>query len=254
MKRICGLVAMICSVCLLISCRGGSDNVENPSADKQSVSQTAEIYADILRDYKTIVYKRLSTDWDNNSQGILLPSYVKFNETDDTQLYDGVPLSMRWSNMIIEMTSGMSAPQEASFGYILWDMNADDVPELFWVKEDYSLLAIFTYYEDTVVLLDAFWPRYQGVITDNGELYTRGSGGATYTYFLARSLTKERKWERQALFGIDGWNEEAKTEQYIEWVNGEKTVIDKARFETLLAQRAFVNGAEWTNGSIEQIG
>lgn len=68
-------------------------------------------------------------------------------------------------------------------------MNSDNTPELFWVRADHSIVAIFTCRNGQVVLLDAYWSRYRACINRDRQLFTRGSSGAADNYSDFLSLT-----------------------------------------------------------------
>ena len=71
---------------------------------------------------------------------------------------------------------------EADYGYILYDLNGDGTPELFWVRADHSIVAVFTYYQNQLTFLDASWSRYYGFISPMGQLCYSGANGAVENY------------------------------------------------------------------------
>lgn len=179
MKRITALL-----VCLLILLCGCSEQVKD---DSFAQSQSCALYDDIIEDYRNIVSFRLLDDFE------YLWNYGEFIELSEPLLnaltVSGSDLDYRWSNMIVEMPTADST--QSSFGYILTDINDDNCPELFWVRDDHTVLAVFTVHDEQIVLLDAFWSRYVCVITDDGKLYTRSSGGADITDYELRDLSSD---------------------------------------------------------------
>ncbi|MBE6763430.1 MAG: hypothetical protein E7553_03620 [Ruminococcaceae bacterium] len=239
------LVLLYC-IGILSGCRTaypGTPQTENDTSATFATQTDSSLYTEVLNEYKAIVSRRLQSDFQqrwNNGEHIGIPDTVAAASSESS-------LKEHWSNMIIEMTSGLTSIREESFDYVLCDINDDTVPELFWVREDHTLLAIFTYAQDQVVLLDAFWPRYKGVITQEGLLYTRSSGGAVYTNYVIRSLTSEGQWEEYASFGTDGYNEGENELCYYETVENIRTIVDRHRFDTLLEQWPFEHGDRWLN-------
>ena len=133
-------------------------------------------YADLVEDFRKIIAYRMGPDFENEwDDGMQIP------DVSDTLTNTVMNQVYRWGDMIVELPRGDKAATEAAFGYILHDLNADGTPELFWVHKDHTICAIFTYWQDTPVLLDAYWPRYSGYVNQYGQLYSLGSGGAQDT-------------------------------------------------------------------------
>ena len=99
----------------------------------------------------------------------------------------------------------------ADYGYILKDINNDGVPELFWVRDDYSLLAAFTISEGKAVTIGAYSSRNKGFVMDTGEIYQYAAGGSELT--LIKTVGNYRD------------------ENYYEIVDGQKHAISKDKFD-----------------------
>ncbi len=154
-------------------------------AKSEDVSLTEPRYAAVIEDFNKLVSYRLSPDFEeswNRGDSILY--------SDTMRKAMNTEASIRWPIMVITMVNGLDSPAYDSFGWLLYDMNKDQVPELFFVREDHSILAVFTIVNDEPMLIDAFWNRYKGVITENGELYTLSSGGANANTYTIKSLDK----------------------------------------------------------------
>lgn len=94
----------------------------------------------------------------------------------------------------------LSAQQNG--GYVLHDLNADGVPELFWVGADHSILAVFTRNDRHMVLLDGFFGRYRGYVSEYNGFYTHGSNGAADNRCIVYSL-EDSQWKAQLRFGME---------------------------------------------------
>lgn len=207
-------------------------NVPQGKPEPETVS-----YEEFLAGYEELVDYRLSdtfeADWND---GKTLPVNGTLRK-----VFEGT--EAEWSNMVVEMTDGLDTPDKGDFGYITKDLNGDDTPELLWVRKDRTLLAIFTTVDGNPKLLDAFWPRYQGVITDDGGLFSRSSGGVSIRYDL-QQLTPEGDLSTVHTFGIDGGSAELGP-AYYEIVDNQTVNVDEAHFEILLAENPFTFGAGW---------
>ncbi len=141
-----------------------------PQIQEDILDAGGESYEDILegfREYATyIINDDVQTACD---EGVFVPSFI-----DETNVY-------RWGCMQAELSIWhyRSIPKEqGSFGYALEDLNGDGSDELILLLIDYSVLAIFTTVGGEVRLVDAYWPRHDCMISDDGTLYTLSSGGA----------------------------------------------------------------------------
>ena len=219
-----------------------------------SLDAYSHIYAEILEDYEKIVDFRLSDGFENDWNGgkdvglsstLLAAKYDEF----ENRATHGNTLDLKWNYMLADMTDGLNAAEKSSFGYILQDLNEDAVPELFWIRNDGVILAVFTIRNNEPILLDAFWPRYKCVITDNGELYTFSSGGTFYSSYDIRKLTSTGELTLITSFGLDGGTSESGV-QYYEVVDGAKVAIEEMRFNSLLVEYPFVSGTKWSKTEI----
>lgn len=198
------------------------------------------LYEDILKDYDDLIAAQLTgtfrADYSEGryQEGEALTRAQKRNED----------LGIRWGYMLWDMTTGLSDPGKNSFGSITRDINGDGVPELFWIREDKTLLAVFTIIGDEPIVLDAYWARCDAVMTDDGKLYRINSGGAANSYYDIMTLSTEGKLVAEQSFGMNGGSAETGT-LYYEVVDGEQTAITEARFNELLAAYPFQWGESW---------
>jgi hypothetical protein len=195
------------------------------AAEQYAVAQNISLntidpaYITILNDYRTMVKFRLSEEFETDYNGDEIP---ELSQTLQQCIDTAEPY--KWGDMWVEMTSGINTPTEASFGYILQDLNGDGTAEMIWLRQDRTLLALFTIQNDAPVLVDAFWPKHDGYITEQGYLFTAGSGGVATDYQVRTMDGKPiAQFRRDA-------------EIFFETVDGKEQSIDPARFEALLQQ------------------
>lgn len=197
-------------------------------------------YEAVLEDLEALLDQRMSdtfkTDWADGTvtEGPALAQAL--TEDDD--------LRLKWGYMLWDMTAGAEDVTRSSFGYIIGDMDADAVPELLLLREDRTLLAIFTEVDGTVRLVDAFWPRYEAVLTDAGEKYSITSGGAAFNRYDISALHSGGTWHCKTGFGMEGGSADTGT-LYYELVEGEKTTVSEERFDELMEAHPFQWGDSW---------
>lgn len=206
-------------------------------------------YKEILSDYEKLVDYRLSKTFeeDYNSGKELELSEMLSRCIVADHLED---IGYRWNNMLAEMVSGLTDPTSKSFGYLLRDINGDGVQELFWVRCDGFILAVFTIYGQKVQIVDAHWQRYKTVVTEEGELYTRSSSGAADTIFEIKKLgANNGELTLVKRFGTEGVESSTGT-VYYEVTEEKKIIVDEARFAQLLSIYSFEAGKDWEELSI----
>ena len=130
------------------------------------------LYWQTIRDFRTILQHRLKPDW--SWDGTMPP----VSDTMTQMLKDASHMSSQWAAMIADLPT-YDARSENAFGYILYDLNNDDVPELFFVRNDYSIVAVFTCYRDQLKLLATCSSRAAGYVSENGTFYAWAAGGAS---------------------------------------------------------------------------
>ena len=148
--------------------------------------------------------------------------------------------------MLADMTAGMKNPSRDSFGYIFKDLDGDGTQELLWVSSDYNtVFAVFAVYDGDAELIDAYWPRYSGVVTDGGELYTLGSSGAdTFEYAVSRlDNNKENPLKSAKRFGCQSG-------QYYADIDGTAVSISEEDFQKLLSENPFEFGQSWKENKL----
>lgn len=252
MKRNKYIIFSVIAFFVLIGCQNKKSvyNVvrENPITSPSNY-QSIDIYEDILTDYKKIVNFRLSADFEEkwNNGNFIEISETLTNAKDssyNSQMSTDNSLNENWSYMLTGMTNGLENPTRESFGYILKDINADGNAELFWVREDHTILAVFTVRDNSPILLDAFYNRYSCVVTKDWQLYTQSTDGAVYTSFGIYNLSSDSVLICTMQFGTDGYSEETGT-VYYKIEDNERISISKSQFDELLNLYPFEHSQAW---------
>ena len=206
-------------------------------------------YATILADYKNIILFRLSDtfsqDWSN---GVC----VELSDMLQTTIDNNSDLANRWDTMIVELPNSSEAEDINYYGYILYDLNADNTPELFLVRADHSIAAIFTYYNEQIVLLDAFWSRSRACITQDGRLFTNGSNGAADNHYYFKSLTNNGQLVRTYGFFSQSVYADNSVE-FFEFNEGDITPISQEEYVNFYSTYPFEQSEFWLNIPVESL-
>lgn len=205
---------------------GTTEATKSPEIQWPGGAPYLSAYWDAICDYKTILEHRLSKKWDLEKP---LPDFSDtFQEAlDKDTISDDLLRTMIWE------TAHFDDDRLKDFGYILYDLDGNKIPELFWVRKDYSIVAVFTYYKEELRILDMYWSRYRGNIADNGQYFTCASDGAADNSCNVYILDKGKLEEVFCFYrSSDG---KADTVGYYETASKVKIEIDEARFQNLSA-------------------
>jgi|GEM_PF-1802653 len=217
---------LICSA--LVACSSEvstKETIETPNESNESKTTEKptlpEPYQEILEQYKEII-----EIWNLDDQS---EDYQKFSEAIEKEEYPNPygsdSKNAYWFYMIIDG----KYPKTAKYGYILKDINADGVPEMFWVRDDYSLLAAFTITEGKAITLGAYYYRSDGFVMDSGRIMIHGSGGAGAGGYALYELPQGGK--ELVLIKMIGYDCTYDKEEYTEYVDGQEQIIEKAVFD-----------------------
>ena len=205
------------------------------------------VYGDLLIDYSSLVNFRLSDKfeeiWNENDNidfGSAFNEIIK--EYNKRMLACGSDSVGSWSNMIVEMKNKQDLTVE-SFGYVLFDMNDDGVDELFWTRSDNSILAVFTCFNNNIVMLDVFWSDYKAIVTEQGYLYTLAYDGANNQVYEIKKLSEGAKFEQVKQWAVEYCDDYSV--MYYEYVNSKKIEISKSEFEGFVADNIFEHSDVW---------
>lgn len=232
------LILLIIVALILCGCKSTKKDTNSQTASPENLP---EPYIAILSDYRTIVDFRLSNNFEDFYNNGIDP---EISDELTSSISDGI--EYQFSAMLVDMTVGLGNPSRESFGYILQDVNKDGSAELFWVREDYFILAVFSIQDGQAKLIDAFWPRHKMIVTDEGFLYTQGSSGADFTSYKVSKIAGDGGISEIAEFGTEG-------KSYYEIIDGNKKSIGQTRFDQLIRMYPFEEGAHWRSTSIYKI-
>ena len=268
MKKTLVYLMMLCALLTLVSC--AKENPVTKEETKTAETKTAEsvtqgdkpveedvaadcetAYAALTSDFQKLVEFRFSDEftdtWYDHIKSVgfseifngLLDSYAS-EEHDD-------PIS----NMIDKLPNSFSEQGTEDFGVIRYDLNEDRIPELFWAHKDHTIVAVFTYQNGAVTLLDTFRPGYQGYVSQQGVLYGWGTVGASDLRCSVYELTDDGTVEMILGFssGMDILGDPTKTICY-EYKGNAKTKITQSRFEELAKQYPREHGKFWLETAI----
>lgn len=206
--------------------------------DQESSADAAEGYDALIQEYKKIVEYRLSSE-SVNSFDMELSSQL------NTMIDSREGMYYRWSCMIAEMKwYTQETLTLAHYGYVLMDINRDDVPELIWCSADQEkVFAIFTLQEENPVLLDCYWSRYSGVIQDNDLIYTLGSSGAEYYEFMTYQIDPDA-----VMVLVEGYRRDG--DSYYQFLSDQFQEIEQERFETLTENYPIESGTHFKQQTV----
>jgi len=94
--------------------------------------------------------------------------------------------------------------------------------------------SIFTLQNEKPVLLASFWSRNSGVISEDGVIYSVGSGGAAYTYLSSFILEKNADTLTQLTNIRNDYSIIENNLYFIEIVNGKNCYITEQEFVEFL--------------------
>ena len=197
--------------------------IPNTSQAEQGLGVPSE-YEEILAQYQVIVNSWSS---DNDEEGY--PNFTKDFENNKLPYPNGSE-EYEWSEMLIDG----KYPKHSKYGYILKDINEDNVPEMFWVNGEYTLLAAFTIVDGNAITIGAYRPKNSAIVLDSGEIYEYRSGGAN-VYELSLLELQPESYRFTVVKRVGRFRDE----YFYEINNGEEIAISNAEFERFVRQYPF---------------
>jgi len=258
------LILIIATILLCCACTYNKENKEQSNLLKNNVTDNIVTqnnvpteYSEVIDEYKRLLAFRFSDDfYKDNEEGIFFVPNENFEQNLEKEIIsetgDKQKLGVHWSYMIAEMDSLLETKgTPEAFGYILKDINEDSIKELFWVDKNHNILALFTIVDGKAELLDAYWPRHQIVLTNNGAIYSRSSSGAAYIDYQINELAdNSSEFVQIKSFGVNGRNASNNSLQYYQNIDETTTLINETTFDDLLKEYPFENSNDWLNTPI----
>ena len=201
------LFAILLALCVLAGCSApaaeteGSDTKAQPTTlitvPTQVPTTAAPTEATPPVDYEAL-YAPLLSDFSyllryfatRSQRAFEYQKHPCFSGTMGTILADLGEAESAWENMTAELEMAGAGLKPDQYGYLIYDFDGNEVPELFWLDPAGIIVAVFTCFEGQARLLTAFWSRCRGFVRADGLLCVTGSSGAdsgSYEAFAIRN-------------------------------------------------------------------
>jgi len=235
MKRLIFTLAFICI--FAVGCNTKEPTV-NAGSNEPAVSGTnAADYNKIIADYRNIVDLRCSTDADSFLSALdslkLSPELLSALDNHKQEQYpSGGKGRERLSTTFFALNQG----DAKNFGYALTDINKDGSEELVWVSGDDTILAIFTKTESGLVMVDCFFKRYYGRLTNDNKIHITSHGGSGIVINTVYTLSENGSLIKDMCYGMD-YRETESSLSYCKYVDGEQIWITEEEYNEIIAQQ-----------------
>lgn len=250
MKRFSLILLALTFIFSITSCtkKPTTPPLEQPTRTEELTSPTEEklnpLYSTLIQDYKKLLEFRLTDDFQENYNNGLS---ADISDSLTNAYNSDEELSYRWHCMYVELLPYGEPSSLDNYGYILYDMNDDGIDEMFWVRNDHNLLAIFTIYNGNLVFLDGYWSRYRAVVRNGGTLLTSGSGGALWHTTTVCHLENGKLQEAYSFF-----TEDSDTGiKFFETTESGKRELTKQQYEDISSRYTFANSNFWSEQEIQ---
>ncbi len=268
MKKVLVMLLAFCILTGLASCGKGEDSAMGETAPRQTSTVTAEetqegvketepaqkayekAYGDLVSDFKKLLEFRVSAhygdDWVKKIGSVGFSDSFKAIAAS----YPEEELEGRFSYVLADLVGGEN--DASGFGYVLYDLNKDSTPELFWVRGDHSIVAVFTYRNGEALLLDAFWSRYEGYVSEKGEVYGWGSGGEEDSRCSVYAINSDGLFDVSYGFSSerDILGGDLTKVNFFEYSSSDKQTVTRSRFEELSKKYPREQSKFWMDLSI----
>lgn len=204
----------------LVGCASTISTVEPATSNTSSKDFVTEIipeqYAHVLVQYEEII-----EIWNSDDEVEGYPNFTEIMENDKYPKPYGSE-NYPWFEMLVDG----KYPKTAEYGYILKDINGDGIAEMFWVRDDYTLLAVFTIVEGRAITIGAYSSKNKAIVLDTGEIYQFVVGGANIGEHSILSLASGGN--KLSVVKTVG---SAPNDIYYQIIDGEKINIEKVKFD-----------------------
>lgn len=201
---------------------------------KSGNTDCPEEYSDVLKCYEKIINESSYDDFESRIEAGNYPS-----PTGEAEAH--------WKEMLLDFKS-FSSHGYSLYGYMLKDINDDSTPELFLVKEDRTIIAVYTLKGENPTLLDAFDTEYRCVLTDDNRLITQTSESAnSYIYHVYTLDSETTELTLRAGFGCEATGD---VTVYYENIDGSNYTTDSERYTHLCEEYPFAFGDNWQKNDL----
>lgn len=149
MKKFIVMICCLLAAFMLVSCDTANLNndKENENADNKNPQVTAD-YTEILNLYKMAINACANVELTSENLGITDPQ--------EKETFSDILWCVKCNYDGEKKADSTSPIYWLTFGYAVKDINGDGVEELVLLKEDYTILAIFSYVDGKPIMLGAF--------------------------------------------------------------------------------------------------
>lgn len=179
------VVVIILLMLSLGSCREHALSEPTPTPEDFSANSSHAPQSQEASSHPTLsaAYQQLISDFRE-----LVLERVNFENFDAAKWYENNP----WLSHEI-FHNGQEVSKER-FGFALVDLNNNENPALALLLDDYTIIAIFSDFNNTPHLLDSFFQRCRAAITTDGYIHILGSSGAAvWRYDIKRLSYNDRE-------------------------------------------------------------
>lgn len=192
-------------------------------------------YGEVLWCYKYVINKLASNLTSDDAFSDFDSEYGKgfLNETEKKYFADIATASY----LLYPDKLNYNELDKGACGFAKKDLNGDTIDELVLLNYDYTVVAIFSLYEDRPILLQSFSNRSHCAIDEKGYIHVSGNSGARYSsQTIYKIATGGGHLETLYEFGLDGseWADGMeRTKYYYKTENGDKQYISEGKYNTI---------------------
>lgn len=162
MRKIVAVLLCIMMFTMLAACR-----------DKQEDSP--DDYSDVIELYQKVIGM---CAWYEDSKAETYAEELGITDPAQKELFDELLYAAYLNYPGRGREDHAALAHKLSCGYAIKDLNGDEIQELVLLQEDYTVVAVLTMSNGTVVLLDTYQPRRRAWIDGDGLIHLCGSNGA----------------------------------------------------------------------------
>ncbi len=227
MKRLVALALSIVIMITMLSCSQVEETADTEKNTRTDYSKIIDMYRQIIDVLPEYFYSEISVDIYADEFGIA----DKDRDIFDKLFYSSV---LFYPHDMLQDTG--SPITKLAFGYVMKDINRDGVDELIFLTDEYYIIAIFSFYNDSPILLGSYKPRNSCQIDGDGSLHVYSSSGFDrFSHTVYKLSNGGKGLELITKFGADGSDIDGEISKikYYEMINGEKIIITEEKYDNL---------------------